>query len=114
RGGPRRRNNGRRAERSERSGRGCVPRPRNGVLRNRAGLSLGAGKSYVRSQSHARRSHSHRPLGPRGGFAMGMHLIAFSFTDPADWLVVLQVAIGLGMVIFIHELGHFAVAKMCG
>ena len=32
-----------------------------------------------------------------------------------EWLwVVLQVAIGLGMVIFVHELGHFAVAKMCG
>ena len=32
-----------------------------------------------------------------------------------SWLlVVLQVAVGLGMVIFVHELGHFAVAKMCG
>ncbi len=34
-----------------------------------------------------------------------------------DWqfaLVVLEVAFGLGMVIFVHELGHFAVAKMCG
>ncbi len=29
-------------------------------------------------------------------------------------LVILQVALGLGMVIFVHELGHFAVAKMCG
>jgi regulator of sigma E protease len=27
---------------------------------------------------------------------------------------VLQVALGLGFVIFVHELGHFAVAKMCG
>lgn len=38
--------------------------------------------------------------------------------DPAqmgDWLlVILQVALGLGTVIFVHELGHFAVAKMCG
>ena len=38
--------------------------------------------------------------------------------DPAqlgDWLlVILQVALGLGAVIFVHELGHFAVAKMCG
>src|ERR1700739_2017533 len=25
-----------------------------------------------------------------------------------------EVAIGLGMVIFVHELGHFAVAKACG
>ncbi len=29
-------------------------------------------------------------------------------------LVILEVAFGLGMVIFIHELGHFAVAKWCG
>lgn len=29
------------------------------------------------------------------------------------WAIV-QVAIGLGFVIFVHELGHFAVAKMCG
>jgi len=32
-----------------------------------------------------------------------------------EWTwVILQVAIGLGFVIFVHELGHFAVAKMCG
>lgn len=32
-----------------------------------------------------------------------------------SWLLVtLQVAVGLGFVIFVHELGHFAVAKMCG
>jgi regulator of sigma E protease len=29
-------------------------------------------------------------------------------------LVILEVAVGLGMVIFVHELGHFAVAKWCG
>ena len=38
--------------------------------------------------------------------------------DPAlvgHWiLVILQVALGLGAVIFVHEMGHFAVAKMCG
>ena len=47
---------------------------------------------------------------------MGMHLIAAGFwlADPQNWLVVLQVALGLGFVIFVHELGHFAVAKMCG
>ena len=27
---------------------------------------------------------------------------------------LLTVAIGLGLVIFFHELGHFAVAKWCG
>lgn len=31
------------------------------------------------------------------------------------WLwMILQVAIGLGFIIFVHELGHFAVAKWCG
>jgi regulator of sigma E protease len=37
--------------------------------------------------------------------------------DPSLWqwlLVILQVAVGLGLVIFVHELGHFVVAKMCG
>jgi len=29
-------------------------------------------------------------------------------------LLTLEVAVGLGMVIFVHELGHFAVAKWCG
>ena len=29
-------------------------------------------------------------------------------------LVILEVAVALGMVIFVHELGHFAVAKLCG
>jgi regulator of sigma E protease len=29
-------------------------------------------------------------------------------------LVAMMVAVGLGTVIFVHELGHFAVAKMCG
>ncbi len=36
-------------------------------------------------------------------------------TSPFEWLlVILQVSLGLGTVIFVHELGHFAVAKMCG
>ena len=30
------------------------------------------------------------------------------------WIAALEVAIGLGFVIFVHELGHFAVAKICG
>ncbi|MCH2113838.1 MAG: site-2 protease family protein [Pirellulales bacterium] len=42
-----------------------------------------------------------------------MHLIAA--TSLSEWLlVILQVGLGLGTVIFVHELGHFAVAKMCG
>ena len=34
--------------------------------------------------------------------------------QPANLWVVLQVAGGLGFVIFVHELGHFLVAKACG
>ena len=29
-------------------------------------------------------------------------------------VVILMVAVGLGFVIFVHELGHFVVAKLCG
>lgn len=36
------------------------------------------------------------------------------FLDPANWPIILEVAVGIGMVIFVHELGHFAVAKACG
>jgi len=40
-------------------------------------------------------------------------LAAFS-SSLADLSSYLLVALGLGLVIFIHELGHFAVAKWCG
>src|SRR5262245_9608597 len=47
-----------------------------------------------------------------------MHLIAANWVlwllTPANWPVVLGVAGGLGFVIFVHELGHFLVAKACG
>ncbi len=45
---------------------------------------------------------------------MGMCLIALAWTDPALWIYILEVCVGLGFVIFVHELGHFAVAKLCG
>ncbi len=47
---------------------------------------------------------------------MGLHLIASIswFLDPAHWLIILKVGCGLGFVIFVHELGHFLVAKACG
>ena len=35
-------------------------------------------------------------------------------SQPSSWGVILQVAGGLGFVIFVHELGHFLVAKACG
>ena len=36
------------------------------------------------------------------------------FLEPAFLLGALQAAAGLGLLIFVHELGHFAVAKWCG
>ena len=41
-------------------------------------------------------------------------LIASGWTDPGLWLAGVEVAIGVGFVIFVHELGHFLVAKACG
>lgn len=48
-----------------------------------------------------------------GLFAAG--LLAFDAAALADKVVhILYAALGLGLVIFFHELGHFAVAKWCG
>jgi regulator of sigma E protease len=41
-------------------------------------------------------------------------LIAAGWTDPRNWIAGLEVLVGLGFVVFVHELGHFAVAKACG
>ncbi len=43
-----------------------------------------------------------------------MELLALAIPDLATILNIVTAAIGLGMVIFVHELGHFAVAKWCG
>ncbi len=47
---------------------------------------------------------------------MQLHLLAALDWSTALWWidVVLKVAVGLGAVIFVHELGHFLVAKACG
>jgi regulator of sigma E protease len=42
-----------------------------------------------------------------------MFLLAVSWLSPDLWLAVLEVTIGLGFIIFVHELGHFTVAKLC-
>ena len=34
--------------------------------------------------------------------------------QPSNWWAIFQVLIGLGAVIFVHELGHFLMAKACG
>ena len=46
---------------------------------------------------------------------MGLFLLGLNLLDLAEtvWNVVL-VVVGLGMLIFVHELGHFLVAKLCG
>ena len=44
---------------------------------------------------------------------MGLFLIAETSFLEWGW-VIFQVAFGLGLVIFVHELGHFLVAKACG
>lgn len=48
---------------------------------------------------------------------MGVYLIGMAMEDLASisfWWNIIQAALGLGAVIFVHELGHFAVAKLCG
>jgi len=45
---------------------------------------------------------------------LGLCIVALGLLDAGMWLAVLKVAVGLGMVIFVHELGHFSVAKLCG
>ena len=45
---------------------------------------------------------------------MDWFLIGFFMLSADFWLNVLYVGGGLGAVIFVHELGHFAVAKFCG
>src|SRR4029078_6114271 len=74
------------------------------------------GSTPFRPGTHARKARRTRPLGTRGGSTLGMHLMA-----PIDLggilamvAIILKVAIGLGAVIFVHELGHFLVAKACG
>jgi regulator of sigma E protease len=34
--------------------------------------------------------------------------------QPSSYLAILMMAAGLGVLIFVHEFGHFAVAKLCG
>jgi regulator of sigma E protease len=45
---------------------------------------------------------------------LGLNLIAVAWSDFSWLLNILQVVIGLGLIIFVHELGHFLVAKACG
>jgi regulator of sigma E protease len=63
-------------------------------------------------------------MGQTGGREVGGLLMATTglvattwlqwIIQPSSWWVIMQVALGLGFVIFVHELGHFLVAKACG
>ena len=45
----------------------------------------------------------------------GWVILAESFwLQPSNWWAMLRVLFGLGAVIFVHELGHFLLAKACG
>ncbi|MGQ9575585.1 MAG: site-2 protease family protein [Thermoguttaceae bacterium] len=44
---------------------------------------------------------------------MGLHVIAVPLADFGWVWVWTKVLVGLGLVIFVHELGHFLVAKLC-
>ena len=41
-------------------------------------------------------------------------MLANFWLDPASYLAIFKVVLGLGAVIFVHELGHFLLAKACG
>ncbi len=53
-------------------------------------------------------------MGQTGDNTLDLCLIASGWLDPGMWIAVAKVVVGLGMVIFVHELGHFVVAKLCG
>ncbi len=53
-------------------------------------------------------------MGTEGDIRVDSLIIATSWLDLYWWWAVAQVVIGLGAVIFVHELGHFLVAKACG
>ena len=73
------------------------------------------GYAQFRSRTHARTARRARSLGPSGGSTLGMHLIAMiDLVSPSGrWIgMVLKVARRPRRVIFVHELGHFLVAKV--
>jgi regulator of sigma E protease len=60
-------------------------------------------------------------LGSTGDFTVDLCLIASLPPEPTLWeeiwkyaWIISSVACGLGFVVFVHELGHFLVAKFCG
>src|SRR5690606_19485457 len=67
-----------------------------------------------RSQSALRRFSSGARMTRLLCLALPALIVAFSISEMTTRVTnILYVAIGLGLVIFFHELGHFAVAKWC-
>ena len=92
-------------ERGQRGGRRPVPRRRDRLPRHPPSLPIGARPSSVRPPAHPRRALARRRLGPAGGRPLENLIFAWN---------ILKAALGLGFVIFIHELGHFLLAKWNG
>ena len=84
-----------------------VPRGRNRFPRHPPSLPIGARPSSVRPPTHPRRALARRRLGSAGGRPLEENLTFHPGTS-------LKAALGLGFVIFIHELGHFLLAKWNG
>src|SRR5262249_30081362 len=98
----------RRPERRQRGGRGPVPRRRHRLPRHPPRLPRGARPSSVRSPAHARSVVEGRRLGPPGGSTLENLTFLWNI-----WYG-LQVAFGIGLLIVLHELGHFLLAKWNG
>ena len=97
------------AQRGQRGRRGRLPRRPFEVRPNRSHLRKHFASSSLRSPSQPRSSDSLRPLGPPGGFSLSDLISILTVC----WYIV-EILLGVGFVIFVHELGHFAVAKLCG
>ncbi|MGF1580922.1 MAG: site-2 protease family protein [Gemmataceae bacterium] len=52
--------------------------------------------------------------GPVVFILVALVVVLFRFFDATGLLAIGKVAVGLGLVVFVHELGHFLVAKWCG
>jgi 1-deoxy-D-xylulose-5-phosphate reductoisomerase len=92
-----------RVQRGERGGRCGVPRGRPAVSRHRRG-----GRRRARARRRRARARHGRPR--RGGCTRA-RLRRREASGPVTWLVV---SVGLLLLVFLHELGHFSVALAVG
>ena len=47
-------------------------------------------------------------------YCLTLFAVSNFWSDPGSYIAILKVVFGLGAVIFVHELGHFLLAKACG